>query len=254
MSTEQPPRRPTVPVPNLGDVRPSQDHVSQNQGGPRPPSGGDRGVGQGGGSARPQLPPDPNWMVDRVPPTLHPLGPLPGRSETGRSASAPQQQAVQTRNPEYPPDRRTSRPDTQHNTQAPSEAPSQAPRPAYRQQPGQDQRPTYRPDYRQEQSPETDYGVPPPLRSLRQPEPEPQISRGGRIVLWSVLGLVGLLAVSITGLLIATPVDLVRDQLAQKIKVRTGRDLVVTGKTTLSFFPSIALGMNDVSLSAQRSR
>jgi AsmA protein len=251
MSTEQPPRRPTVPVPNLGDVRPSQDHVSQNQGGPRPPSGGDRGVGQGGGSARPQLPPDPNWMVDRVPPTLHPLGPLPGRSETGRSASAPQQQAVQTRNPEYPPDRRTSRPDTQHNTQAPSEAPSQAPRPAYRQQPGQDQRPTYRPDYRQEQSPETDYGVPPPLRSLRQPEPEPQISRGGRIVLWSVLGLVGLLAVSITGLLIATPVDLVRDQLAQKIKVRTGRDLVVTGKTTLSFFPSIALGMNDVSLSAQ---
>jgi AsmA protein len=65
-----------------------------------------------------------------------------------------------------------------------------------------------------------------------------------------VLGVIGLLAVTVTGLLVATPVDLVRDQLAQKIKVRTGRDLVVAGKTTLSFFPSIALGMNDVSLSA----
>jgi AsmA protein len=219
MSTEQPPRRPPAPVPkvpSLGDVRPSQEG-----------HGGARGAPQTGKpiTSRPMVP-DPNWMAERAPPTLHPLGQLPGRS----APNIPQ--PAQSR-------------------AAPIQASQQPPRQEYRPKPGQDARPTYRPDYDQQQSPESDYGTPPPLRSLRQPDPEPQISRGGRIVLWSALGLVGLLALTIAGLLIATPVDLVRDQLAQKIKVRTGRDLVVTGKTTLSFFPSIALGMNDVSLSAQ---
>jgi AsmA protein len=224
MSSDQPPRRPTVPapksVPSLGDVRPNQDHVPTRGGAPT-------------GSPRPMAP-DPNWMADRAPPALHPLGSLPGREQRQpeRSAEAPRH--------EYRP----------------------APTPGQRQEYRPDtygQPPQYEQDYRQQgyqqpnyqQSPEADYGAPPPLRNLRQPEPEPRMSRGGRIVLWSVLGLFALLAVTVAGLVFATPVGLVRDQLAQKIKVRTGRDLVVAGKTTLSFFPSLALGMSDVSLSAQ---
>lgn len=246
MSTEPPPRRPTTPlpqVPNLGDVRPST--VDNTGGRGTPPSGKPA-------ATRPVMP-DANWMADRAPPTLHPLGPVPGQSA---------QQSAQRRTPEVAPERTTSyRPPVAEPGQASqpeyrptppaAKVPAQPPRQEYRPKPGQEARPTYRPEYGQQQSPEADYGSPPPLRSLRQPEPERQISRGGRIVLWTVLGVVGLLAITVTGLLVATPVDLVRDQLAQKIKVRTGRDLVVAGKTTLSFFPSIALGMNDVSLSAQ---
>jgi AsmA protein len=238
MSTEQPPRRPPTPVPtvpSLGDVRPSQVDNAGSWAGPR------GGPQSGKPTNRPTVP-DPNWMADRAPPTLHPLGPVPGRP----APHAPQ--PVPTRNAEVPAERRAA---YQPAHTEPRQASAQPPRQEYRPKPGQDTRPTYRPEYGQQQSPEADYGSPPPLRSLRQPEPERQISRGGRIVLWTVLGSIGLLAVGVTGLLVATPVDLVRDQLAQKIKVRTGRDLVVAGKTTLSFFPSIALGMSDVSLSAQ---
>jgi AsmA protein len=235
MSTEQPPRRPTVPVPkaapSLGDVRPNQD-----QAGPRASTPSDRG--------RPAAP-DPNWLADRAPPALHPLGQPPDR--TGRNtgpSEADHANAGRTRNPERPPERGSDHsPDAYRET-----------RQDY-QQPRAETRHDYRPDprqqYRQEQSPDADYGAPPTLRNLRQPEPERQTSRAGRIVLWSVLGLLATLAVVITGLVVATPVDLVRDQLAQKFKVRTGRDLVVAGKTSLSFFPSLALGMSDVSLSAQ---
>jgi AsmA protein len=203
MSSEQPPRRPPVSAPRLGDVRPSQDRL---------PGGGPRAAGRPAddGGRR-----DANWLEERGAPPLHPLGELPPRVDQPRQASS---RPVEPRPVEpRPVEPRQAAPVPRH----PSE---------YVDDPG--------------------YGVPPTLRNLRQPEPYETKSRLGRVVLWTSLALVVGLGLGIAGLLLATPTDLVRDQLAQKIKVRTGRDLVVAGKTTLSLVPSIALSMNDVSLSA----
>jgi len=50
-------------------------------------------------------------------------------------------------------------------------------------------------------------------------------------------------------LLIAAPVELVRDRIIDQVKARTGRDLTVAGPTSLSFFPRLAVALSDVSLS-----
>ena len=50
-------------------------------------------------------------------------------------------------------------------------------------------------------------------------------------------------------LLVAAPVELVRDRLIDQVKARTGRDLTVAGATSLSFFPRLAVALSDVSLS-----
>ena len=51
-------------------------------------------------------------------------------------------------------------------------------------------------------------------------------------------------------LLVAAPVDLVRDRIVEQVKARTGRDLVVAGPTTVSLFPHPAVSLSDVTLSA----
>ena len=57
-------------------------------------------------------------------------------------------------------------------------------------------------------------------------------------------------AAALAFLLIAAPVDIVRDRIIEQVKARTGRDLVVAGPTSLSFFPRLAVSLSDVSLSA----
>ncbi|NJO23585.1 MAG: AsmA family protein [Sphingomonadales bacterium] len=57
-------------------------------------------------------------------------------------------------------------------------------------------------------------------------------------------------AAAIAFLLVAAPVDLVRGRVIEQVKTRTGRDLTITGPTTLSFFPRPAVALSDVSLSA----
>jgi AsmA protein len=53
-----------------------------------------------------------------------------------------------------------------------------------------------------------------------------------------------------TFLVIAAPLDVLRDRLAQQIKARTGRTLQVSGQTRLFFFPSLGLRLGEVFLSA----
>jgi AsmA protein len=55
---------------------------------------------------------------------------------------------------------------------------------------------------------------------------------------------------AIAFLLVAAPVDLVRDRIVEQVKARTGRDLVIAGPTTVSIFPRPAVSLSDVVLSA----
>ena len=51
-------------------------------------------------------------------------------------------------------------------------------------------------------------------------------------------------------LLLNPPSDLIRQKLAEQVKAKTGRDLVIAGATSFSFYPSLSVTMKDVSLSA----
>ena len=79
----------------------------------------------------------------------------------------------------------------------------------------------------------------------------PSRSRDGwPIVGYAVLGFGCLLAGAVTFLLIAAPVDLVRDRAIELVKARTGRDLVVAGPTSLTYFPRFGVAFSEVSLAA----
>ena len=94
---------------------------------------------------------------------------------------------------------------------------------------------------------------PPPRRSAK---PKPRRARPPPRPRWhSVLGY-GALAcgcvcvAAVAFLLVAAPVDLVRDRIIDQVKARTGRDLTVAGATSLSFYPRLAVALSDVSLSS----
>src|SRR5262249_28494486 len=97
------------------------------------------------------------------------------------------------------------------------------------------------------------------MRDRPTPRPDmrrakPQRGRSGTSWLavagYSALGLCCLLLGVVTFLLIAAPVDLVRDQIIGEVKSRTGRDVVVAGRTSLTFFPRLAISLGNVSFSA----
>lgn len=50
-------------------------------------------------------------------------------------------------------------------------------------------------------------------------------------------------------LIVAPPVDLIRDQLVAQVKAKTGRTLTIAGPARLEFYPAIAVKLNDVALS-----
>ena len=80
-------------------------------------------------------------------------------------------------------------------------------------------------------------------------------SRGRRstwptIAGYAALGLGCLLAATVTFLLVAAPVDLVRDRAIELVKARTGRDLVIAGPTSLTYFPRFGVAFSEVSLAA----
>jgi AsmA protein len=66
---------------------------------------------------------------------------------------------------------------------------------------------------------------------------------------YGALALVCALVGSVTFLLVAAPVDFVRDQLVQQVKARTGRDLVIAGPTSIALLPQLSVQLADVSLS-----
>ena len=93
---------------------------------------------------------------------------------------------------------------------------------------------------------------PSPRRSTK---PKPRRARPPRRrPLWvSVLGYGALAfgclgAAAVAFLLVAAPVELLRDRIIDQVKARTGRDLTVAGSTSLSFFPRLAVALSDVSL------
>lgn len=71
-----------------------------------------------------------------------------------------------------------------------------------------------------------------------------------RTMAWALGGLGVLVAASIAALVLFAPVGLIRDQLVREVKARTGRELVITGRTSLSVYPSLGVSMGEVSLSS----
>lgn len=96
-------------------------------------------------------------------------------------------------------------------------------------------------------------GKNPPARSRksRPRQTHPRVRRRWLAVLgYGALAFACLGAAAIAFLLVAAPVDLVRDRVIEQVRARTGRDLVVAGPTALSLFPRPAISLSDVSLSA----
>lgn len=85
-------------------------------------------------------------------------------------------------------------------------------------------------------------------RPVRQP---PRRSRLP-LVLVSIAALALLAAGAVAALYVFSPTAMVRDELVRQVKLRTGRDLVVAGPTSLSLWGAVTASMTDVSLSAPR--
>ena len=91
-------------------------------------------------------------------------------------------------------------------------------------------------------------GAPPPAG--RRPAPPKRKRSWLRIIAWTIGGLGALTAAGLVALVAFAPVGMMREQAVREIKVRTGRDLIILGRTSLSVFPSLAVTMADVSLSS----
>jgi AsmA protein len=89
---------------------------------------------------------------------------------------------------------------------------------------------------------------PPPRHDPRPPARRKR--RWLRGLAWTIGGIGVLAAAGIAALITFAPVGMIREQVIREVKVQTGRDLVVAGRTSLSIFPSLALTMGNVSLSA----
>jgi AsmA protein len=72
----------------------------------------------------------------------------------------------------------------------------------------------------------------------------------GKIILVSVVALGALAAAAVAAVTIFLPVDLIRDQVIAEFKAKTGRDLVISGKTSFSIYPDVAVALNKVAVSA----
>ena len=79
--------------------------------------------------------------------------------------------------------------------------------------------------------------------------PSRGLPRGLRWAGFAAIGLVAAGTAAAIALMIYAPVDLVRDRLVAEVKARTGRDLVIGGRPTVSLWPNVAVSVADVSLS-----
>ena len=70
-----------------------------------------------------------------------------------------------------------------------------------------------------------------------------------KVLFYAVLVLLCLLLAGITFIFVAGPSDLLRDQLVDAVKARTGRDLAINGATSFTVYPNPGLAMDDVTLS-----
>ncbi len=94
---------------------------------------------------------------------------------------------------------------------------------------------------------------PPPRGRRPGPRRRPKRkSKGGigSVILYLAIGIVALIGAGLTFLVVAPPVDFIRDQLVAQVKSNTGRDLKIAGRTGLSFYPALGFSMGGVSLSS----
>jgi AsmA protein len=84
----------------------------------------------------------------------------------------------------------------------------------------------------------------------RAPAPRSRQGRALRAAGYAGLGLGCVLVGAISFLIVAAPVELARDRLIEQVKTHTGRELVVSGPTSLVVFPRLALSLADVALAA----
>ncbi len=89
-----------------------------------------------------------------------------------------------------------------------------------------------------------------PARSSRRPPEPSRLGGWAPVLFYAGLALVMVVLAAGTFLVVAAPVDLVRDQLAEQVRARTGRTLNVAGRSALSLFPHLGLKFEDVSLSS----
>jgi len=93
-----------------------------------------------------------------------------------------------------------------------------------------------------------------PPRRGRRPAPrrKPQRQRAsgfGSMMLYFAVGLLVLIGAGLAVLFVAPPTELIRDQLVAQVKSTTGRDLEISGRTGLTFYPGLGFSMQGVSLS-----
>jgi AsmA protein len=93
---------------------------------------------------------------------------------------------------------------------------------------------------------------PPPASRYRSGPPDDDGGSGGvlKFVGLAILTIIVLAVAGATALYLAGPADLVRDQIVARVKQETGRDLIINGATSFTFYPSLGVSMGEVSLSA----
>lgn len=106
----------------------------------------------------------------------------------------------------------------------------------------------------QDYYPDDGWVGPPPEPHLRlSRRPPPRQRRTSPVLLGLVYGALAVVAVAagvIAFLVVSPPTDLIRREIVTRVKQTTGRDLVIGGPASFTFYPTLGLRVADVSLSA----
>lgn len=71
----------------------------------------------------------------------------------------------------------------------------------------------------------------------------------GSLVFYGVLGLIAMAAGAAAFAVVALPANFVRDRVVTAVKEKTGRDLVIGGPASFTFYPALGVSLGDVTLS-----
>jgi AsmA protein len=91
-----------------------------------------------------------------------------------------------------------------------------------------------------------------PLGSGPRRRPPPPPPRRSGLLLGIIYFFVFVLLVGGVGagyLIVSPPSDFIRERIAEQVRARTGRDLVMAGAASFTFYPAIGVSLHDVSLS-----
>ena len=110
----------------------------------------------------------------------------------------------------------------------------------------------YRPsNERGGQQPPAQRRGPPPPPGGRPRQPQPPRGGGGflRGLMYLALLVLVVAGAGVAYLVVNPPSDLIRRTIAEQVKAKTGRDLIVSGPAAFSFYPGMGVSLKDVSLS-----